>query len=122
MSFLCLLFLGLCSLSFVCYFEMTTPGLVPENIQQQFGLVQPALALTYVEPSAPATAALTEIEEKEVSSDGSFSKVSAIKVSDDSSSSEHSYLFLKRVLLRLKYPEHEWLYTLGCLAHFWLAF
>ena len=91
MSFLCWLFLGLCSLSFICYFEMTTFGLVHENVQQQFGLGQSALALTYVE--APAAAALPEIEEKEASSDGSFSKVSAIKASDDSSSSEHSYLF-----------------------------
>lgn len=93
MSFLCVVLLGLLRLSFICYVEMTTPGLMHENIQQWLGIAQPALALTDGELTAPTEAALSAIEEKESSSDGSFSKVSAIRVSDESSSSEHSYLF-----------------------------
>ena len=98
LSLMCLLFLMLCSLSFFCFYEMTTPGLMRENIQQQFGHGHSALALTYedlTDPAAPEAPTLGEIEEKEKesSSDSSFSKVSAIRVSDESSSSEHSYLF-----------------------------
>ncbi len=94
LSVLCLLFLVLCSFSLFCFFELTTPRLVHLNGNQQAGYGQSTLALTDVEPSAVGTTVTASIEEqeKESSSDGSFSKISAIRVSDDSSSSEHSYL------------------------------